>query len=1454
MPSSDDYRSGQKSLGKLGFGTLLSVGAKAGLGGAGAFGAVADLTINIVAGFAGTWCKDVLHQMTRGGRELNHHLEFAFGRALARAGCSGVEVVRHRLGDRWDSTADRGWAEELARDCNRWLKATPPDLHAHPLAILAANTDSSTVSEFTEFLREPESVRALARKLELGVFRAQHVASIGPPIAAAIAECLHVLIWDELKRDQAAWVAYDGAIKQAQNAMMRQILEGQAVQRRLLEAGQSEWRAIAAQLQLLADQDASARRSQFEARLADALRFLDTDLRAAIDRIEDSVARLEQVTDRVDASVNRVERMVSLALSHVFEATGAKAASPVATPRRPVMARRDEDVNPFKGLEAYHEEDEPVFFGRDSWLEDALTEFEHAWSPTGAPFFGIVGGSGSGKSSLLRAGMIARLNRPGTPRLHFATTLTAAELAPSGGSDSRSFADSVLGRIFFRALASVGADSDRTRDFDRGVTRIVANRPRWTVSALIEALDRIAAGKGETEGKARLVVGLDQFEELLDLRGAASTTAALAPLFQFFTLACASGRIGFIYTCQSNRRQLLRDDEVLKSLVSDAQEKAVPFLSEECIKEIAIRKFAHAGMDVREVVGDLYRRVHAFTEDRILVENASDGLRDVQATLLPLVSVTLLQLYEHCRGLRDKLRQERVRRTAAPVAIGKAGGLPETCLSAEGELKVSRRDVPDALLEVDTAISALADRAMNEVRSAPGVRWTDEVLDTLLRGLVRVHDAQQHRYSLPALSIPLRGPRRVFVEVFRKYRLLIPVQRDQVRLVHEALVTNWPPARERVAKDEELHRAVGEILPFVKRWNESKRRPELAGARLDDEQRETLGRLLVAWSDLFLPGDAAAPRPEDLLLREFAFAALEAALTPSRRAKWRDVDTTHFLLAVFYGQTALAEKYLLVEPGAARDHRTAKRSNAAMMAAHNGDEAVLDLVLRHGADPVAVNDEKSQPLHFAAFRGHIAAFDRLVAAGADPHAVGIAHSTALHFAASASQFEMLRHLVRVHGADPNVCDESGWTPLMLAARFAAPELAIWLLEGDRVRPHPVDDQTWPPFLTACRHGTAAMVRAFLKHPATDPLRKNKDGWTALHLGIASRSAEIVRALLEDLRIDAVAVTPRGKTPVEMAVHEGDAAVLAELLNDPHGRIDPDHGADKTQSPLGQACAAGKAELVRLLLDAGAKPNRSEKRRSPFLDAVQRDDIRMLRLLLAHADVTERNELGQTALHLAAGENAVASVELLAERVDCHVADLSGTSALHAAVAAGSHRAVHALLQRFPDLIEAADAFGRKALHIAAARGDRMLVEDLIGTWGAAARDAGGMTALHHAARKGQHEVAALLLRHPESDINAEDDAGWTPLHHAAQDGNAETIAMLLKAGARIGTAAARPARTAFELAAAAGRADLIGLLLPEQLAAADRRRMASAAALLAVRNAQFATALAALNLAEATAS
>ena len=76
-------------------------------------------------------------------------------------------------------------------------------------------------------------------------------------------------------------------------------------------------------------------------------------------------------------------------------------------PETPIEARAD--ICPYRGLQTFNEEDVEFFFGRNGDIQRLVEKLK------ATRFFAVLGPSGSGKSSVVRAGLIPRLRAGALP-------------------------------------------------------------------------------------------------------------------------------------------------------------------------------------------------------------------------------------------------------------------------------------------------------------------------------------------------------------------------------------------------------------------------------------------------------------------------------------------------------------------------------------------------------------------------------------------------------------------------------------------------------------------------------------------------------------------------------------------------------------------------------------------------------------------------------------------------------------------------------------------------------------------------------------------------------------------------------------------------------------------------------------------------------------------------------
>jgi WD40 repeat protein/transcriptional regulator with XRE-family HTH domain len=157
----------------------------------------------------------------------------------------------------------------------------------------------------------------------------------------------------------------------------------------------------------------------------------------------------------------------------------------------------DEEVeNPYKGLRAFGEADADDFFGRETLVQELLGRLAEAGDPiTGAGqelarFLAVVGPSGGGKSSAVKAGLIPALRRGGLP-----------------GSEKWFIVDMLPGAHPWEEL-------------EAALLRVAVNPPpsllaqlRQDERGLLRAVRRVLPADEATE----LVLVLDQFEEIFTL-------------------------------------------------------------------------------------------------------------------------------------------------------------------------------------------------------------------------------------------------------------------------------------------------------------------------------------------------------------------------------------------------------------------------------------------------------------------------------------------------------------------------------------------------------------------------------------------------------------------------------------------------------------------------------------------------------------------------------------------------------------------------------------------------------------------------------------------------------------------------------------------------------------------------------------------------------------------------
>lgn len=150
----------------------------------------------------------------------------------------------------------------------------------------------------------------------------------------------------------------------------------------------------------------------------------------------------------------------------------------------------DSSRAPYPGLDAFKEDEAAVFFGRDRQITDLVRRLHNSSIVSDDRFVALVGASGSGKSSLVQAGVI--------PRLRERRWLVLPVMMPGGNP--------------MAALAAALADAEGTVE-----APAILRRLRRSPDDLAHQVQRLRTTTGRRFSRLLLVV--DQFEELLTSTG-----------------------------------------------------------------------------------------------------------------------------------------------------------------------------------------------------------------------------------------------------------------------------------------------------------------------------------------------------------------------------------------------------------------------------------------------------------------------------------------------------------------------------------------------------------------------------------------------------------------------------------------------------------------------------------------------------------------------------------------------------------------------------------------------------------------------------------------------------------------------------------------------------------------------------------------------------------------------
>ena len=1096
---------------------------------------------------------------------------------------------------------------------------------------------------------------------------------------------------------------------------------------------------------------------------------------------------------------------------------------------------------PFRSFASLTDEDHSIFFGRETEVAGILGELNRPE----VRFLCIQGMSGTGKSSLLQAGVLPPLLSPAIAAQHgiHYRPGTSRVLFTPGDQPFTSLAYAVAGdnkNPLYRTSATMLAEN-LEKACGADVSQAKSGVEKWLSRPILE----------KKPSEAELLIVVDQAEELW--------TKCSEPARKAFLLlmvaAVETPRLRVLITLRGDLFNTFAEFAPIASILNSSRNCCLYILTPPKEENLA-----------RMIEGPI--RFAKLERDPRLVWMILVDAQRIGDAALPLIAHALSLLAKEGDGRKLKIESYVAMgglAGAVQASLERAGSVPEDQLPPLFDLLyemrngipirrvVSRHELEELKLDVGTAIDRLIDaRILLGGGVGPdGKRFDNFQLahDALFQGWEKLRTwIQEHRRDLELRDELLRDAERWENRGRRTRHLrLRPEALDELLQLdrEKPYMFGRHPVIGRYLKAADALRERELLIGYLKGGHigtaiEAYRK----GARLGKEDRGTEPNQLRSAFHAAATGD-------DRVDEEFFAPATAEASNADGPSIFDDPANVSLVLsrglepldiAALFGHMKLVRK--LIARGANPCHLSLNGSTMLHHAAFGGQlEVVRFLVEEIKLDADAIQGDRVTPLLWALNQGHERVAAYLLDHGARMDTTAKEGWNALTETIRGGELQSIKKLVDDLHFDVNYQVGSNFTALCVACQKIEPrylKIAEFLIE--RGASPDGGEIGWRPLSVAASVGFGEMLKLLMDRGA-DPNKTNGGGGTALHAAAGLASAAHVRMLLERdanpnilddngdtplsiaakagrdeaielllaLKADPNLKTGKAWTALQYATDDGDLALTRLLLD---AKSDVNDATLTGWSPLHLAAANGHEAIVKLLLECGAICGAREKDGwTPLHLAAANGHEAIVQLLLDRgADVTASNEAQRTSLHMAAVNKHEPIVRLLLDHgADVAVQDKDRWTPLHMAARNGHESIVRLLLDRGAD-IAAEEKDKRTSLYLAAVGSYEPVVRLLLNRGAdVMAREADEWTPLHMASRNGDQSIVRFLLDHG-ADVAAREKDQWTPLHLAAHNGNEAVVRLLMESGSDV-TAREKDRWTPLHMAAANGYEAAVRLLL-----------------------------------------
>ena len=298
--------------------------------------------------------------------------------------------------------------------------------------------------------------------------------------------------------------------------------------------------------------------------------------------------------------------------------------------------------------------------------------------------------------------------------------------------------------------------------------------------------------------------------------------------------------------------------------------------------------------------------------------------------------------------------------------------------------------------------------------------------------------------------------------------------------------------------------------------------------------------------------------------------------------------------------------------------------------------------------PTILNDCHSL-LGLAAFFGASEIVDYLLSIGADVKQNDERQTSAIFFAAAGGNLTIFKKLCDI---DKSVSNEEGVTPCMFAAKMGKIDIIKYIWSRNKSEITMEDASGMQAVHYAAKYGHVGVVD-FLLSQGVKVDEKDSCNFTPLIYAAECGSTELVEYLISK-KAKVNEKTRYGMTALCLAARNGSLAVVKTLIDNGAFYI-----AKNNASPLVEACGSGHLDVVKYLVEKGAKINTTHKDGFfPLMAAAKEDRIEVFKYLLSKGAKIDMDADDYNILEYACINNACAIVNYILDNNLISLDDIS----------------------------------------------------------------------------------------------------------------------------------------------------------------------------------------------------